>query len=153
MEIDIFSQMIEDKEYNWIETLPKYQQNTLSDLLSNNTPEEVAITWLTASTQNTSPFSAKQENTNTYFEMIKKELHKLLCGNKEYEKEREALSGIISSENNKKMLISSISGIIGSKVGLAATFVAPITVLIIMTITKVSLNAWCNLQVEKNEMV
>lgn len=65
MEIDIFSQVIEDKEYNWIETLPKYQQNTLSDLLANNTPEEVAITWLTASTQNTSPFSAKQENTNT----------------------------------------------------------------------------------------
>src|SRR5699024_885202 len=126
-------------------TLPKYQQNTLSELLVNNTPEKVAITWLTASTQNTSPFSTKQENTNTYFEMIKKELHKLLCGNQEYEKERKELSIIINSDNNKKMLISSISGIIGSKVGLAATFIAPITVLLLMAATKVSLNAWCNL--------
>ncbi|PIC74006.1 hypothetical protein [Sporosarcina sp. P17b] len=130
----------------WLITLPKYQQSTIKELLNIKDPEDVAIAWLTATTQNTSPFSAKKEDSSRYFDLIKIELYKLLCGNPEYSEERKELNGIISSHNNKTLVVSSISGIIGSKVGLAGTFIAPVTVLIFMTISKVSVNAWCEWQ-------
>ncbi|MCZ2258264.1 hypothetical protein [Sporosarcina sp. G11-34] len=115
-------------------------------------PEDAAIAWLTATTENTSPFSAKKEDTSSYFDSIKNELYKLLCGNPEYDEERIELSGIIKSKDNKTLIVSSISGIIGSKVGLSATFIAPVTVLLFMTISKVSINARCEWQKGSKEL-
>jgi|SRR5690625_1486152 len=76
------------------------------ELVASQNPETAAIT---ATTQNT-----KKEDFNTYFDLIKKELNKLLCDNPEYQKEKEELSGIINSET-KKMLILNISGVIDLK--------------------------------------
>ncbi|MFJ7371948.1 hypothetical protein ACIQV0_01160 [Lysinibacillus capsici] len=135
---------IEDME--WVSTLPNYQQETVKNLLYNQTPEEAAIVWLTSTTQNTSPFSAKKTDSSSYFTAIKNEFNKLLCGNPEYEEERKEINGILASENNKTLLVSSISALIGVKVGLVASFVAPVTVFILMTVSKMSINAWCEMQ-------
>lgn len=143
---------IDNKDEEWLLSLPKYQQDTIKSLLSDKEPEDAAIAWLTATTQNTSPFSAKKEDTNSYFDAIKKELYKLICGNPEYDEEREELSKIIKSKDNNTVMVASISGIIGAKVGLAATFIAPVTVLLLMTISKLSINAWCEWQKENKEL-
>ncbi|MDY0406599.1 serine protease [Virgibacillus sp. 179-BFC.A HS] len=152
MEWNEIVSVVDIKDEEWLISLPKYQQDTIKDLLSIKEPEDAAIAWLTATTQNTSPFSAKNEDSSSYFDSIKAELYKLLCGNPEYDEERKELSGIIKSQDNRTLIVSSISGIIGSKVGLAGTFIAPVTVLLFMTISKVSINAWCEWQKENKEI-
>jgi hypothetical protein len=43
----------------WLDTLPNYQRDIVSELLNIKSYEEAAIAWLEASVDNTSPFSAQ----------------------------------------------------------------------------------------------
>ncbi|MDQ0164079.1 hypothetical protein [Aeribacillus alveayuensis] len=63
MEWNEIKAIIGDNEKDWIKTLPKYQQETINELLTSQNCEMAAITWLAATTQNTSPFSAMRENS------------------------------------------------------------------------------------------
>ncbi|HDR7787449.1 hypothetical protein COJ60_22020 [Bacillus cereus] len=132
---------------DWLDSLPNYQKDIVAELLTTNSHEDAAKTWLEASTGNTSPFSGEQKSEKKYFIQLKKEVYKLLCGDPKYATERDEFTQLIQSPDNKTLLVSSISGLIGSQIGLAASFVAPVIVIILMTLAKTSLNAWCEVQV------
>lgn len=132
---------------DWLESIPKYQREIVSDLLEHSTPEEAASIWLDSSTENNSPFSSDGTNKK-YSEYVFKEIHKLLCGNPTYSEERNELNTIIKNNGSKEAVISCISAAIGSQLGLAAAFVAPAVVLLIITAGKVTVNAWCEMHQE-----
>lgn len=132
---------------DWLESIPKYQREIVSDLLEHNNPEEAASIWLDSSTENNSPFSSDGTNKK-YSEYVFKEIHKLLCGNPAYSEERNELNTIIKNNGSKEAVISCISATIGSQLGLAAAFVAPAVVLLLITVGKVTVNAWCEMHQE-----
>lgn len=131
----------------WLESIPKYQREIVRDLLEQTTPEEAASIWLDSSIQNNSPFSSEGTNKK-YSEYVFKEIHKLLCGNPTYSEERNELNNILKKNGSKEAIISCISAAIGSQLGLASAFVAPAVVLLLMTVGKVTVNAWCEMHQE-----
>jgi hypothetical protein len=148
---DLYTHFSEDEEQSWLDALPNYQKEIVSELLSVHNHEEAVSSWLEASIGNTSPFSGQTQPKMKYSIMFKKEVHKLLCGNSEYITERDELTQLFHKPDNKTAIISWVSAIIGAKVGLAATFVAPAIVIIFIMIAKTSLNAWCALQTTESE--
>lgn len=138
------------KENNdWLSALPNYQKSLITELLNKNTEEEVVSIWLATSISNNSPFSAVPgENKKKYLDFLKKEVQALLCGNPKYDSERNELIALINKNVPKEVIISFISAAIGASIGLAATFIAPVIVLILMIVGKMSLNAWCALKEE-----
>ncbi|WP_161920027.1 hypothetical protein [Pallidibacillus pasinlerensis] len=134
----------------WLDTLPNYQRDIVSELLNIKSYEEAAIAWLEASVDNTSPFSAQPQPEKRFFPLLKKEVHKLLCGDPVYAAERSELVKLSQSHENKTAIVSMVSALIGAKVGLAATFIAPAIVIIFIMIAKTSLNAWCALDTTEN---
>lgn len=136
-----------DNSPDWMEAIPKYQQKLVNELLEHATPEEAAAIWLDSSIQNNSPFSSDGTGKK-YSEFVFKEIHKLLCGNPTYSEERKELDNILKRNGSKEAIISCISAAIGSQLGLASAFIAPAVVLLIMTISKVTVNAWCEMHQE-----
>ncbi|WP_243557953.1 hypothetical protein [Priestia megaterium] len=134
-----------DDESQWLDALPNYQKDVVSELLAfnSNDYDKAALSWLEASVDNTSPFSGEPKKDKKYFESLKNEVYKLLCGNPDYSADRDELTQLVKSEGSKSSVIAFISGIIGAKLGLAAAFVSPAIVILFMMITKTSLNAWC----------
>lgn len=145
MTMQSLDSFFKDDESQWLNTLPKYQKDILSELLveNSNDYDTAALAWLEASVDNTSPFSGEPKEDKKYFESLKDEVHKLLCGNPDYSADRDELAQLVRSEGSKSSVVAFISGIIGAKIGLAAAFVSPAIVIVLMMITKTSLNAWC----------
>ncbi|WP_251550509.1 hypothetical protein [Neobacillus muris] len=146
-DLNLFS---DQKESSWLEALPSYQKEIVSELLDSKSHEEAALAWLEASVDNTSPFTGQPQPEKKYLPLLKKEIHKLLCGNPEYATDRNELAQLTQTKENKTAIVSMVSAVIGAKVGLAATFIAPAIVIIFMMIAKTSLNAWCALETSEN---
>ncbi|MGG0747252.1 hypothetical protein ABE088_28685 [Priestia megaterium] len=142
LNLDLF---FKDDENQWLDTLPHYQKAVVLELLASNSNDydTAALSWLEASVGNTSPFSGEPKKDMKYFESLKNEVYKLLCGNPDYSADRVELVQLIKSEGGKNSVVAFISGIIGAKLGLTAAFVSPAIVILFMMITKTSLNAWC----------
>lgn len=129
---------------NWIESLPKYQQDRLNSLLSTGiSPEEAANKWLSANVENTYPFGAEKKD-NVFIDRILDEIRNFLCGSEEYESVRSK----ISSNGNivHAYFVGVLAAAIAPKLGLAAVFLAPVIALLLASIGQVSLNAWCKTQ-------
>jgi hypothetical protein len=133
----------EDPE-QWVMQLPKYQSETISELLiAGNTYEQVAIVWLTASAQNTFGFSASQSDISrsTFLSSVKVEVRAFLCGNARYKKERDGL--FHKKCITHSYLVSVMAAAIAPYSGMAASALAPIIALVLASIGKIAVNAWC----------
>ncbi|ETT55440.1 hypothetical protein BSK66_32355 [Paenibacillus odorifer] len=143
---DIF----EGNSEEWLDALPTYQKNIVTDLLHAHSPELAANVWLEATIENNSPFSSvPSEDKKKYFNFLMDEIQKLLCGNPEYDNQRNEILELFNKNDSKAVIVSFISTFIGANFGLSAVFIAPVIVIILMIIGKTSLNAWCTMQREK----
>ncbi|TDM49295.1 hypothetical protein ETI06_07050 [Macrococcoides goetzii] len=125
--------------------LPQYQARVINELLNENSFDRTAEIWAEYNFENTSPFSSENTKATNYVKEIKKELKKFICGDEKYESNRNEIVSKVGITDNA-ILISSMSSVIGNQIGLAGTFVAPVLVLLIKSLSNISINAWCNLQ-------
>lgn len=110
---------------DWVSTLPQYQGDLIKQMLTSQSPEEVAISWLTSSgPADTAPFGAIRAGASLYYINLLRELQKLLCGNTEYQEERKTLATL--SSTSKLAIVSLISTAIAPNVGGAAVVIAPV---------------------------
>jgi antitoxin YefM len=124
-----------DRE-EWLETLPRYQQKRIKQLVdSSNSYEEAAKQWLNAMPENTFPFGAEQAR-NIFIEKVRDEIEKFLRGDEKYADEHKQL--LSSSEVLQKTLVSSVSVAIAPVIGIAAAYIMPVIVLVLMTMTKIA---------------
>ena len=139
-----FENILENAEPNsWIECLENYQKKVIYDLgLNDSSPQIIAEKWLNASIINNANFGT-QENPRLFFEKVKEEVIKFLCSDNHYEDDK---SKLLSMENVTQMyVVAVISNAISPVVGTANTFLSPIIALILMSLGKISLNAFCNI--------
>lgn len=128
----------------WIATLPAFHKSSVEQMLgAGRTYDQVAESWLTASAANTfrlgsAPLVAPKE---TFLSHVKREVRAYLCGDQRYEKERAGLFG--DQAATRTLLVSSIAVTIAPSLGVAAPVLAPIVTLVLASIGKVALNAWC----------
>ena len=135
---------VEEDNNKWLNTLNLQQQDTINKLLSKNSEDEVITIWLNSLNINTATYNGG--NTDfTYSNLFKNEVIKLLCGDKKYKVERGEINNLYNSTNIKKAIITYVSGVIASQLNVSSTSIAPVVVLMFIIISKLSLNAWCQL--------
>jgi len=105
-----------------------------------------ADNWLNASTANTAKFGGEPNKAKIYRDKLLEELEKFLCGDQQYEDDRKKIAE--SSDKSQKYIIGVMSAAIGKTLGAAGPFIAPVIVLLILSIGKMAINAWCAMRKE-----
>ena len=143
--------LLADDPAQWVTQLPGYQCESIAELLNaGKTYEDIALLWLTATAQNTFGFSASQPDgsRSTFLASVKSEVKALLCGDARYKKERDGLFG--EKGPTHSYVVSSMAVFIAPHIGMAAPVLAPIIALVLASIGKIAINAWCSMDENAN---
>lgn len=134
-------------EADLIATLPVYQQTIVKNLINHNGNDYLGAAegWISASLTNVSKFGGENRN-QTYRKSLLDELRKYLCGDAFYENDRQNLQKI--GKKTYPVIIGALTMAISPVVGVAAPLLAPAIILILLSIGKMSVNAWCNLNTQ-----
>lgn len=129
---------------SWINELKTYQKSTIRTFLENGSPEEAAEKWLTTiGNPNIASFGGSQIDPKPFWNKFKSECKKFICDENSYVEEKKGL--INQSGLTKTIIISTISGHIGSVLGTTGTLVAPAVTLMLFVVGSMSINAYCAL--------
>lgn len=128
----------------WVVGLPAYQREPIIELIGKpNSFENVAQLLVTATAANTYRLGAAANtgDRTTFLASVKVEIRAYLCGDQRYKKERDGLfeeKGI-----TRTFLVTAIAVTIGPHLGVAAPVLAPVVALILASLGKITVNAWC----------
>lgn len=130
---------------DWIDSLKPYQQKIIVQLVDENGVEGAIDKWLKANGPcNTVKFGGESSNEDDKFsERFKMEINKFICGHPSYEKYREEYSEF--TIDTKITLISSLSALLGAKLGVTAGALAPVIVLTLYLVGSMGRNAYCSI--------
>lgn len=130
----------------WISELPTYQSESIGELLkTGKSYDDIALLWLTATAQNTFGFGASKPvgERSTFLASIRAEVRAYLCGDAKYKKERDGLFG--EKGVTRTYVVGAIAVTIAPHIGMAAPVIAPIVALVLASVGKIAINAWCNM--------
>ncbi|MCP9826493.1 hypothetical protein KBY78_14020 [Synechococcus sp. EJ6-Ellesmere] len=129
-------------EEEWLGLLKPYQRSIINVFLKEDSLEEAAEKWLsTTGSPNIVPFGGNQ-NSKPFWDRFSVEVRKFLCDDEAYVEEKKLLSS--ESEVSKAILVSTISAAIGATLGFTATLLAPPVTLLICSVGRIGINAYCN---------
>ncbi len=123
--------------------LKPYQAVAVSQLIKKHSEEEAAKLWLSAcGPTDTKKFGgAGSPESKPFWNKFNEELHLFICGDKKYKEERDKL--LSETKPASIVLVSGISGLLGSTLGFAPSLLAPAVAMMCYVIGKVGVNAWC----------
>lgn len=146
----VFDDFIQLDRETLISCLEGYQQELVRALIDNNggNYEKAADSWLSARPSNTVPFGGELNRSSLFREKIVEELEKFICGcdDGKYDNVREELNK--QGDITKEAIISALSAVIGSTIGVSAAFIAPVIVMVVLGFGQISKNAWCEMRKE-----
>jgi hypothetical protein len=127
---------------DWLAELKPYQREALQVFLEGANPDEAAERWLGATgSPNIMPFGGPHDS-KPFWNRFKEEFRKFLCDESSYKEERSALT--LQGPVGKAVLISGVSAAIGATIGYSATLLAPAVALLLCTVGKMGVNAYCS---------
>lgn len=138
---------------DWLTALKPYQKDTIEVFRKNVGEDADKITELWLSSRgplDLKPFGGAG-NAKPFLDALKVELRKLLCDSKEYKKERAELSALMmSGQNASTALTVAITAYVTKAMapilGTATPLLLPAIAVMLHTVGKVSVKAWCNSQ-------
>ncbi len=139
--------LLGDEPAKWVHDLPEYQRDPIKKLLNDGASfDEVAQAWINASAANTYRFAASAPvgDKGAFLVNLKREIHGFLCGDKKYKKERDGLFG--EKGLARTYVVSAMAVAIAPHLGVASAVIAPLVALVLASLGKVALNAWCATQ-------
>ena len=146
--MDELSKITELDQSELLLSIEEYQREIIEFFLAdtNNDFFASADKWLNATTANTAKFGGKTNKAKIYREKLLDEVEKFLCGDQQYDDDRAKISE--SADKTKEYIIGVMSVAIGNVIGTAGTFIAPVIVLLIMSMGKMGMKAWCEMRKE-----
>jgi len=129
---------------NWFDALPIYQRDSLVQMRAKGISyDDIATAWIAAGSSNTAPFSSGEQimPDPTFLMKLQREFRAYLCGDKKYDKDRKQITA--QGKDGRIFVVSGLSVAIAPYVGSASAVIAPIIVLLLANLGRVSLNAWC----------
>ncbi len=128
---------------DWLSELKEYQRNGINTLIENYGEEQAAEKWITSNgPSNNVPFGGEVvRDTKPFFERFKSEFSKFICGHPDYDEYRKKLGA--ESPIIRSTYIAVISAALGATLGFAATLLAPAIAVLLASVSKVGLNAFC----------
>jgi hypothetical protein len=142
--MDSIDTLFDDEPIKWVQELPAYQREAIDKLLSTGASfEDVAQAWISASAENTYRFSASAPvgNKGEFLTNLKREVRAFLCGDRKYKKERDGLFG--EKGVARTYVVSAMAVAIAPHLSVASAVISPLIALVLASIGKVALNAWC----------
>lgn len=139
--------LLGDDPIKWVQELPEYQRDSIEKLLASGSSfDDVAQAWISASAENTYRFAAAAPvgNKGVFLENLRKEIRAFLCGDKKYKKERDGLFG--EKGVARTYVVSAMAVAIAPHLSVASAVISPLIALVLASIGKVALNAWCATQ-------
>lgn len=136
--------LLQDDPEKWVAELPEFQREAIHELRSaGSSYEDIAQAWITASAENTYRFSASAPvgDKGAFLDNLRQEVRGFLCGDKKYKKERDGLFG--EKGVARTYVVSAMAVAIAPHLSVAAAVIAPLIALVLASIGKVVLNAWC----------
>jgi hypothetical protein len=129
------STLIESEQDELLSTIDGFQADIVKSFLvsTSNDYLKSADYWLNASTANTAKFGGEPNKTKIYRDKLLEELEKFICGDAQYEDDRKKIGE--SADKSQKYIIG--------------VFIAPVIVLLILSIGKMAVNAWCAMRKEE----
>jgi len=131
----------QDNLDDWLNDLKPYQRNTLHQLLSSNSPEDVAKIWMTSEGCLSISHFGGTDDTKPFWGMFKKEFTKFLCDKNSYKKEKKELKKL--SKISRDSIVSIVSGAIAVTIGYPAVLLVPVVTLLLFTVGEMTINAYC----------
>ena len=137
----------------WLDVLKPYQRNTIKVLLdkNDNDEEKVAQIWLSSGGPiNTATFGGLPSSTSNknYYQCLKDELNKLICGDDTYVEEKKRI--LEKSNLINVCAASQIALFLSPIIEVSVPILTPAIVLMLHVISKVSVNAYCSM-IKKSE--
>ena len=130
---------------NWLGELKPYQRSILNEFLTTQDAELAAEKWLTTTGSPNIVAFGGAENPKPFWDRFKNEFRRFLCDETAYAEEKKAL--VAENPISKAMIISVISSALGATLGLSATLIAPAATLLLFTVGKMGLAAYCQANV------
>lgn len=127
---------------NWLNVIKSYQRSTIEVFLKDASPDEAAQKWLSSARPPNLAHFGGETNAKPFWDAFKAEFNKFICDEKSYEEEKAEL--VKNSNITKELLISVIASAIGATIGYAATLLAPAVMLLLYTVGKMGVNAYCH---------
>lgn len=126
----------------WLSVLKPYQKDIILQLVSQYGEEKAIEKWLTASGPTSTVKFGGEGNMKPFLDRYKIEIDKLICGHPDYNNERTEFGE--NGQNLKTVIVSSISSLIGSTLGVSGAVLAPVIVLSLYTAGKMGVKAYCS---------
>ncbi len=136
--------LLQDDPDKWVVDLPEFQRVVIQELrAAGSSYEDIAQAWITASAENTYRFStsAPVGDKGAFLDNLRLEVRGFLCGDKKYKKERDGLFG--EKGLARTYVVSSMAVAIAPHLSVASAVIAPLIALILASVGKIALNAWC----------
>lgn len=130
----------------WYTCLKPYQKAIIEQLVSQYGEEKAAEEWLTAKGPiQTATFGGEQINTidsKNYWNRLKDEFDKLICGHPEYEKEQKKL--LAAGKSIGLGSVTALSNWLSPIIGITSTLLVPTIILFLHVISKMGIKAYCS---------
>lgn len=142
------SNIIQSDQDALLSSIDDFQVEIIKSFLTSTSNDYLlsADNWLNANTANTAKFGGEPNKAKIYRDKLLEELEKFLCGDQRYEDDRKKIAE--STDKSQKYIIGVMSVAIGKTLGAAGPFIAPVIVLLILSIGKMAINAWCAMRKE-----
>ncbi len=144
--------IIQSDQEQLLASIDDYQADIIKSFLSNTSNDflQSADNWLNASPANTAKFGGEQNKAKIYRDKLLEELEKFFCGDQQYDDDRKKIAD--STDKSQKYIIGVMSAAIGKSLGVAGPFIAPVIVLLILSIGKIAINAWCAMRKDEKRI-
>jgi hypothetical protein len=142
---DAIDTLLQDDPEKWVADLPEFQLATIQKLRAGGASyNDVAQAWITASAENTYRFSASAPvgDKRAFLDNLRTEVRGFLCGDKKYKKERDGLFG--ETGLARTYVVSTMAVAIAPHLSVASSVIAPLVALVLASLGKITLNAWCS---------
>jgi|WetSurMetagenome_2_1015567.scaffolds.fasta_scaffold21591_5 hypothetical protein len=136
----------------WLKELKPFQIKTIKSLVQKFGEEEAAKRWIESTGPiNTATFGGTPSNgkRKNYYKALKSELHKFICVQEDYIDERKKFFN--QGELINAAVSAKIAIVIAPVIGLSVSIVLPAVILLLHTISKISINAYCSIHIDDNE--
>jgi hypothetical protein len=125
-----------------LNTLKPYQKNTLLALIEQYGDEGAAEAWLSSGgPDGMTKFGGSIGNAKPFWEAVKKEFKKLICGDTAYDDVRSKIEPI--SKNNIDYAINFIALSVATSLAVPHPLIVPVIAILIHIAGKVTVRAWC----------
>lgn len=125
-----------------LNSLKVYQRDISIKLIEDHGLDKAAEIWIDNNNLNDlKKFGGIQEDKKKLYDFILDEFNLFICGDKKYKSDRQKLAS--ASSPTALLFVSSISSIISAYLGLAAALITPVIAILLCSISKIGVNAWC----------